>query len=143
MKTKKLFAIGLFGAFVLRAEGADFCAKTTVLSTTSDTGVRVGLVVSREDFVASPSWQPGKGKVPLSVENAIEIATKANHGSVATLLDNISLSSTSCNDGPVYWYYIVSFREQTTDPSVMAKSSTIGVLFSGKLIRLTAVQDGI
>ena len=71
MKTKTLAVTAILAVTALPAVGADFCAKTTVLSTTDDSGARIGLVVAREDFSASPSWEPGKGPVPLSLEKAV------------------------------------------------------------------------
>ena len=143
MKTKTLAVTAILAVTALPAVGADFCTKTTVLSTTDDSGARIGLVVAREDFAASPSWEPGKGPVPLSLEKAVEIAVKANQGSRATSPENISLSSHTCNRSPRYWFYIFTFEEPTTDPSVAPKSSTIGVLLSGKVVRMTKLTDGI
>jgi hypothetical protein len=127
----------------LPAVSADFCAKTTVLSTTDESGTRVGLVVVKEDFAASPPWQPGKAPIPLSLEKALDIAVKANQGSRATSPENISLSSHTCNRSPRYWFYIFTFEEPTADHSAAPKSSTIGVLLSGKVVRMTKLTDGI
>lgn len=142
MKTKSLVSTLILTVLAVPALSADFCARTTVLSTTDDSGNRVGLVVAAEDLAASPAWQPGQGPAPLSLESALEIAVKANSGSRATSPENISLSSHTCNRSSRYWFYIFTFEEPTTDPSVAPNSSTIGVLMSGKVVRMSKLAEG-
>src|SRR5690348_2397970 len=113
MTTRNFLAAATLSAFALPAVSADFCAKAPVLSTTDAKGTRTGLVIAREDFEASPSWQPGKSRVPLSIEKALEIATMANASSDATSFESVELRSYSCNRGPRYWFYVFTFEKPT------------------------------
>jgi hypothetical protein len=146
MTNRKLACLLLVGAFALPAGGRDFCAKPTVFSTTTPEGISMGLVIAREDFAASPTWQPGKGEVPLSAAKALEIAVRATKPSVskvdATALESVTLSSHSCNLGPRHWYYIINFETQGVDADEPAPSITIGVLLSGKVVHMSPLTDG-
>jgi len=146
MTNRKLVCLILVGVFALPAAGRDFCARPTVFSTTSPEGATIGLVISREDFAASPNWQPGKGEVPLSAAKAVEIAARAIKSSGSKFdvnaVESITLSSHSCNRGARYWYYIVNFETQMLDPNAIAPSTTIGVLLSGKVVQMAPLKDG-
>jgi len=123
--------------FTGSASGFD-CGKEFRLSTTREDGTTVGLIIAPEPVMAAPQWTPRDGEPPLSVSEAVEIATRWGRGRYTRYdrveVAGIDLGEYQCGDVSDRWYYTLTFRLFIDGNGLLGAGNFVAVLMDGTLI---------
>ena len=97
----------------------------------------MAVYVKEHELATSPAWDPGKGAIPLSVDQAVDaIITsikKRNPNHEEVIFSELVLKQVRSGDNKLYWHYLVRYRETLEDGSLSPKESISAVFLDGEV----------
>jgi hypothetical protein len=117
------------------------CGDSPVMTTTRDDGTQIRLVISEDDIVAAPAWNPINGEPPLGLSQAYQVAmnwAKANYTRYDDVkVREISLTKYSCYTTADRWYYTFDLIPTLDGNDLFGTGNWVAVLMNGRVVAPT------